>query len=226
MSPRPPPRVIGVGALPIPPAPAPDGTECRPRPGRPRSEECDRAIEAAALELLAEDGFGRMSMEGIAARAGVGKATIYRRWDTKEELLVDAVTRGCLDHLVTPDTGSLRADLLELFGAVLARFQRDGPVMLAFAAEQGRHPELAETFRRTFLAERRRVTRQIITRGVERGELAPGADIELLADVAPALFWHRLAVWGGPLDAELPERIVDQFFPTAGPPGGVGPSGG
>jgi len=201
----------------------------RHRPGRPRSEACDRAIEAAALDLLVDEGFGRMTIEGIASRAGVGKATVYRRWDSKEHLVVDAVSHRCAAQVGTPDTGSLRSDMIELLDGVTGRFRRDGRVMQAFAAEQGRHPQLAEMFRTMFLAERRAAARAIVARAVERGELPPGSDTELLADLGPALLWHRLTVTGAPLDDGLPERIVDQFFPgRAGGrdlPGAGGPAG-
>lgn len=182
------------------------------RPGRPRNAQCDRAIESAALELLVEEGFGGMTIEGVAARAGVGKATVYRRWNTKEELVVDAYLARAQDHLVSPDTGTLRGDLLEVFTAMLKKFKRDGHIAQAFAAEQGRHPNLARTFRDTFVSERRAAMREILRRGVARGELAPEADIELLSDVGSAIVWHRLTITGAPLGEDLPRRIVDQFF--------------
>ena len=182
--------------------------------GRPRSEACDRAIEAATIELLVEDGFGGMSMEKIAARAGVGKATIYRRWETKEALVVDAVGHHCLEDAPAPSTGSARADLLDMLHHFADRARRDGALMQAFASERERHPELAEAFRRTFLASRRAAARDVIERGVASGELPATTDVELLADVGPALIWHRLTVTGEPLTDDLPERIVAQFAPV------------
>lgn len=183
------------------------------RRGRPRNLACDRAIEDAAIDLLVEDGFGRMSMEGIAARAGVGKATIYRRWETKAALVVDAVHNCCGEQFEPPATGSARADLIEMLRQNLVRAQQHGPVMQAFAAELGRHPELAETFRNTFLAGRRAVVQEILQRGVSTGELPADADVELLVDIGPALVWHRLTVTGEPLDDDLPERIVGNLLP-------------
>jgi AcrR family transcriptional regulator len=165
------------------------------------------------VELLVADGFGRMSIEGVAARAGVGKATVYRRWATKQDLVVDAVRHRCQVDAVSPDTGSVRGDLIELLRSMVQRFQRDGDVMAAFAAEQGRHPELAEVFRTTFLAERRRVTQEVVRRGMARRQLPPGTDVELVADMGPAIVWHRLTMSGLPLDEDLPERIVAQFLP-------------
>jgi len=182
--------------------------------GRPRNLECDRAIETAVMELLVEDGFGRMSMERIAARAGVSKATIYRRWDTKEALVVDAVHRRCTEEHEAPDTGSVRTDLVQMLRQFVERAQRFGPVMQAFAAEQNRHPELAETFRTTFLAGRRAAAQEIVRRGICRGQLPPDTEVELVADLGPALIWHRLTVTGEPLDTDLPERIVAQFLPA------------
>ena len=185
----------------------------RPRPGRPRNEGCDRAIEAAALDLLVEEGFAGMSIEGVAARAGVGKATIYRRWPTKEDLVLDAVVRKCREHVVSPDTGSVRADVLEMLQALIRKFQRDGLVMRAFAAEQSHHPQLGRAFRSMFLAERRAAMRGILERGVARGELPADSDLDLLVDVGSALMWHRFAITDSPLDDDLPQRIVDQFLP-------------
>jgi AcrR family transcriptional regulator len=194
----------------------------RLHPGRPRDEERGRAIEAAAIELLVEDGYSGMTIDGVAARAGVGKATIYRRWDTKEDLVVDAFLQRCRDHVVSPDTGTLRGDLLQLYRALLAKFRRDGLATQAFVAEQHRHPELAATFRAAFLNERRAAMREVLERGVARGELPAQADLDLLGDVGSALMWHRLTISGAPLDDGLPERIVEQFFPT--PPAGGLPS--
>lgn len=185
----------------------------RPRPGRPRSEDRDRAIESAALDLLVEVGFDSMTIEGIAARAGVGKATVYRRWSGKAALVADAVQHRCLEHVVAPDTGDVRADLTEVLRALVRKFQRDGRIMEAFAAEQGRHPELAEAFRTLFLSERRAAIQAIVQRGVDRGQLPPTTDVELLADVGPAVLWHRFAVTGAPVGDDLPERIVEQFVP-------------
>jgi AcrR family transcriptional regulator len=182
------------------------------RPGRPRDDELDGVIRAATLDLLVELGYNALSLEKVAATAGVGKATIYRRWDSKLELVLDAVISRCQEHVVSPDTGSLREDLLEMYRALLAKFVRDGDVMHAFIAEQRRHPELAAAFREAFLNERRAATQLVLIRGIERGELPPDADVELLGDVGSALLWHRLSVSGAPMTDDLPERIVDQFF--------------
>lgn len=186
----------------------------RTRPGRPRSEDCDRAILAATLDALVEDGYERLSIEGVASRAGVGKATIYRRWSSKAELVVEAVrTRaGCLAPVV--DTGDVRADLVELLrGALETMTSDDGRLLTAFLVERLRHPELATEFDRTFLVERRHQVRGLIDGAIERGELPPDTDAELVTDVGFAVLWHRLTLRQAPLAPDLPERIVRQFLP-------------
>jgi len=189
------------------------------RPGRPRSEVCDRAIETAALDLLVEQGWTGVTMEGIAVRAGVGKATVYRRWEDREQLLLDSVVHRCAEHVVSPDTGTLRGDLIELYRGLLRKFWRDGEVLRAFTAVVARDPGLAEAFRRTFLDERRAATREVLARGIARAELAADADLELLGDVGSALMWHRFSISGAPLDPDLPERIADLILGRETGPG-------
>jgi AcrR family transcriptional regulator len=184
----------------------------RPHRGRPRDESCDRAIEAAALELVVEQGFARLTIEGVAARAGVAKTTVYRRWDNKAALVIDAFLRAGRDPSIAPDTGSVRGDLLEMLQGFLHMVQTQGELVQALVAEQRRHPELAEAFRATFLNHKKTAVREVLARGVARGEIGPDADLGLLADVGAALIWYRLSISGAPLDDDLPERIVDQFF--------------
>jgi len=191
-----------------------DVAPARGRAGRPRSEACDLAIEGAVLDLLVEDGYPGVTMEGVAARAGVGKATLYRRWHAKDRLVLDAVIHRCGEHVVSPDTGSLRGDVIEHTRALVTKFRLHGPILRAFAAETARNPALAESFRRTFLDDRRAAMREVLARGVARGELPPDADIELLGDVGSALLWHRLAITGAPLSDDLPERIADLVVPV------------
>src|SRR5215210_6663760 len=100
------------------------------RPGRPRSAEADRAIVGAALDLAAEGGLTRMTIEGVAARAGVGKATIYRRWSSKEELFADALRSVAADMELPPDTGSFRGDWLAIVGQEFDRISASGASIL------------------------------------------------------------------------------------------------
>jgi AcrR family transcriptional regulator len=183
------------------------------RAGRPRSEEAERAILDAALEALVEDGYAGISIERVAARAGVGKATIYRRWHGKAEMLVEALrSRACFDVPLV-DTGDLRADLLTILRALHTNMIGvAGPLMAAFAAEKFRYPELRDEFDRVVVAGRRAHLRRIVAAAVERGDLPSTTDVELFADTGPALLWHGLTVRND-LGDDLPERIVRQLLP-------------
>jgi AcrR family transcriptional regulator len=190
----------------------------RRRPGRPRIDDRNPAILEAALALLVEVGFAGLSMEGIAARAGVGKATIYRRWNTKAEVVVEALRSHVCTYGDFPDTGDVRKDLAAIYRAMLETLRGDdGPMMAAFTAEKFRYRELRDEFERTFVAERRRHVRHLVERGIAQGDLPPGTNVELLADVGPALLWHRFTMKDGAMPDDLPEQIVAQFLPQATP---------
>jgi AcrR family transcriptional regulator len=188
-------------------------TDEHPRPGRPRDPSRDEAILAAALAAFAEAGYAGVSIEGVAARAGVGKATIYRRYASKAQLVVEAVRIGaCLDdHL--PDTGDLRSDLASMLRAMVDRLRSaDGPVLLTVAAERLRHPELAIEFERSVIGAKRAHARRLVAAAVDRGELAAGTDVELIAEAGPAIVWHH-ALHGLALADDLPDRIVGLVLP-------------
>ena len=180
-------------------------------PGRPRSLEADRAILRATVDLLADEGYGGVTMEGVAARAGVGKATVYRRWPSKSALVVDAVDT-CREHaLQPPDTGSVREDLLAFVRGFMHHLRTSdaGRVMPALVAELARSPELASAFREGFVQPRRAKVLEALRRGIERGEVRDGVDAELVADGVVALLMHRFLVTGMEIDDELPARVVD-----------------
>ncbi len=182
-------------------------------PGRPRSAETERAILDAAIDLLVDVGFGGMSMEAVATRAGVGKAAIYRRFSSKEQLVVEALRSHSSALVPLVDTGDLRADLLAMLqGAQRAMAGDDGPVMCAFVSEKARYPELHDEYQRAFVAERRAHVQALIASAVKRGELPPSTDVELFAEFGPAVLAHRLMVGGTEPDADLPRRIVAQLL--------------
>lgn len=191
-----------------------DPVETAARPaGRPRSTRVDQAIHRAVHELLVEVGYGAMSIEGVATRAGVGKAAIYRRWSSKAELVVGSLR----DHdglaVPHPDTGDPRADIKTMLCAVQqAMAGTDGPVLAAFAAEKFRNPELRIEFERVYVADRRRHLRHLVEKAVENGDLPSGTDVEVVAETGPAILTHRLFMHAGPPPADLPGRIVDQLF--------------
>lgn len=187
-----------------------------PRGGRPRSEQRDQEILDAALQALVADGYDAMTIEGIAARIGAGKATVYRRWRNKAELVVDAIQRHAVASVALVDTGDVREDVRAYLKGLLKAFRGfDGALMVAFTAERIRHPDLGKLFDERFLTERRADLRCLIHAAVQRGDLPADADVELLADVGPALILQHLAFRRGPLRPDLADRIVAQFFPSA-----------
>jgi len=168
------------------------------------------------VDLLVEGGYESVTMEGVAARAGVGKATVYRRWPSKSTLVVDAIRAFCREHGAqpAPDTGNVRDDLLLCVRGVVSTYQRSeaGRVLPGLVNELHRNAELAEAFRGGFLEERRAVVREIVRRGIDRGELRPDLDVDLVLDAIAAFVQHRLLLTGMPIDHDLPERVVDLLW--------------
>jgi len=188
------------------------------RPGRPRSERADRAILDAALSLFAESGPEGLCMEKVAARAGVGKATLYRRWHNKEDLLLDAMA-ALKAPLPEPAGESVRGDLVELL-SVLCQDAADPRRAREFAlllGEGARYPRLMARYVETVVEPRREVIRSVLRRGVATGELRAGIDIDA------ALFMLIGAVLArGKFDPEsIPpgyaQRIVDELLAGLAP---------
>lgn len=183
--------------------------EAKRRGGRPRDPACDEAILRATRELFAQDGYAGVSIEGIAARAGVGKATVYRRYESKAHLVVEAVRSGPDVEEVLPDTGNLRADLLAMMRPLAARLQGDESKLLTtFAIERMRHAELAEEFNRSVIGMKRVHMRRLVQAAVDRGDLHADTDVELVSEALPAYLWHH-AVYSLPITDDLLERVLD-----------------
>ena len=183
--------------------------------GRPRSEEAHQAILAAVVELLPEQGLTGLTIEAVAARAGVGKTTIYRRWKTKNELIVAAIEM-LRPPGSPPDTGSVVGDL----GAIVAmqrerlessRLPRIVPRVLGEAMED---PELHSEILARAVAPIRGMLVEIVERGIARGELREDLDVEALVDVLHAVPVYKLLMTGGALDAiaDVPERVVPMLL--------------
>jgi AcrR family transcriptional regulator len=179
------------------------------RPGRPRSEAADRAILDAALEVFAECGFDGLTVEGVAARAGVAKATIYRRYPCKVDLVMAAAS--CLREAVAPDpdTGRVADDLRVIARALIQVLTSTpvGPAARQMVAEIGRNPDLRRAHQ-TFIAARRAVVVAAVRRGIEHGELRAGIDPELVADLVGGPIFYRYLVSGAPLDPTFADRVV------------------
>lgn len=179
-----------------------------PSAGRPRSEEAHQAILDATLALLAEVGFSALTVEGVAGRAGVGKATIYRRWPSKLPLVVEAF--GQLPGLADIDTGTLADDLKAMLRAYLGAFN-DSPlatVLPSLAGERAHNPKLSELFR-PVMRGRQAPLRRALERAVERGELPEGLDLALAADLVVGPIAVRLFFTGARLRPEMVDPIVD-----------------
>jgi AcrR family transcriptional regulator len=179
--------------------------------GRPRDARADRAILDATLDLIAERGVHGFRTEDVAARAAVGKGTIYRRYRSKDALVTAAVAALVREEIALPDMGSTRGDLLVLMREAVALYRsspaaRLMPNLIGAMAEQ---PELARAVRDGFLASRRTALSEVLRRGVERGDLRPDLDLELALDVLGGPLFYRLLVTGGPLDERLAEGVAD-----------------
>jgi len=201
-------------AAPGPRSAAPIGTERRP--GRPRSARVDEAVIEAVIDLLAEGTAAEaLSIEALAARAGVGKAAIYRRWANKEAILVDAV--ASLKGPVPEIAGvSIQDDLIALLRPVGRNHNtRAARVLPCLISEFKRSPSLRQVYEKV-IEPRRRVMREVLRRGIERGELRPDIDIEaVMAMLVGPMVAQSVMDWNPSLDREtLPERLVAAAWPA------------
>ena len=178
------------------------------------------AILDAALALIAEHGVEALRVDDVAERARVGKATIYRRYRSKDEL-VTATIAGLVGEIAIPDTGSTEADLLALMRDAVKVYSKApaADAMPALIAAMNRDPALARATREGFLAARRDALRTVVQRGIERGDLRADLDPELALDVLGGPLFYRLLVTGGPIDDHLADGVVDLllhgFAPSA-----------
>ncbi len=183
--------------------------EKRPGPGRPRSAECDVAILDAALELFAEVGFEGFTVESVATRAGVGKATIYRRYANKEELVIAAARSLSVVVAPAPDTGTFAGDLRESARGLVHLLTDTiaGTAVRQLVAELDRNEEL-RVAHGEFLTGRRAQMAAAVGRGVARGELPARTDPELVADLVAGPIFYRHLVLCGRLDRRYADALV------------------
>ena len=198
----------------------PESADDRQQRGRPLDRSRDPAILAAALEVLSEVGYDRLTMDVVAARARAGKAALYRRWSSKAELVVDALA---LHHsaLLEPDTGSLLGDLEALLeqGQPAQDDYLGTSIVAGLATACGRDPELARALNHRFLETGHRVLRLVLERAVARGEVPRGRDLEFIIEIIPALFFSRVLTSGKPPDKAFAHRIVHEvIYPLATAP--------
>lgn len=188
-------------------------------PLRPRVEgERELEILGAAIEILAEVGYDLLTMDAVAARAKASKATLYRRWNGKPDLVIDALITRKGAPAPVPDTGTLRGDLVESFcgnhgmtdpeqmaimGSVITAISRDG--------------EFAEVFRRDFIGPKAVASAVIFDRAKARGEIAADIDMEIVIPALPGIVLHRLFLLGEQPDEDLITRVIDHvILPAVG----------
>ena len=181
--------------------------------GRPRSARAHAAVLKAAVGLLLERGLDAVSMDAVAARAGVSKATIYRWWPTKESLALDALyTEWSAAAPVPRDTGSLRGDLIELlspWAEFVGSQQPYARVIAALLAEARADPAFAAEYRQHVIEPRRDQAREIFGRAIERGEVRAGVDLEVALDLIYGPLYLRLLQGHAPLDDSFVEAAID-----------------
>jgi AcrR family transcriptional regulator len=180
--------------------------------GRPREARADRAILTAALELIAEGGVHALRVDDVARHAGVGKASIYRRYRSKDQLVTEAVGALVDEEIAIPDSDSTEQDLLVLMREAVA-FYRGGSLaaklMPSIVDGMSRNEELAAIARDRFLTRRRAALRVVFERGIERGDLRRDLDIEFALDILAGPLFYRLLITGGPIDDGLAQAVVE-----------------
>ena len=180
------------------------------RGGRPRDPSRDDVIRAAILRLLGEVGYTALTMDAVAAEAGVGKATIYRRWRTKQDLVVDTVSDLNRAWTVTADTGSLEGDLRSLVHRMVEMMASPvGAATRSLLAAMQHEPALIEAFRDGPLAVWRRAYDEIWIRAQSRGEVGPGLPGSIQAEASTALFVQRWLVTREPVDAAYADAVLE-----------------
>ncbi len=181
--------------------------------GRPRSEKTKQAILSAAYELLLENGFGAVTVEKIAERAGVSKATIYKWWPNKAAVVIDAFFDAAVVRLPIPDTGSTINDMIIQVNN-LAKFliSREGKVLNEIIAEGQFNQKLAEAYRAIYFKPRRLDSRYILERGISRGELKEDLDIELVIDLIFGPLFYRLLITGDMVDEAFIKDLINYAF--------------
>jgi AcrR family transcriptional regulator len=191
-------------------------TEAENHGGRPLDATRDVALREAALEMLAEIGYDRMTIDAVAARAHASKATIYRRWSGKAELVVDAL--NCLKGTpVVPDTGSLRLDLEEMARNAMSSDNRfDSQLMMGLITALARDAELRRVFRERLIDPGQASFRQVFERAVDRGEIPGDRNLDLLVSLFPALLIQHVLTYGESPEAHFAEQVInDVILPLA-----------
>jgi AcrR family transcriptional regulator len=188
-----------------------------------RAERSKQAILDATRELLAEEGdVGSFTVEAVAARSGVAKTTIYRRWRDKWELALDAVMIDMLPRFANPaDVGDTRKELITFVDSVTKLWASPpyGPAMKGLTSQIATQPELARVYREQVVEPRREQLRPVIERGIARGDLRPETDVRLVHELLVGPILYRLLLSGPPLDRKLTTGLADAVLDSFSPDG-------
>jgi len=178
--------------------------------GRPRDEKRDEAIQSAAIELMQEVGYERCTIEAIAAKAHASKATIYRRWKNKQELLLSAVTRHTFCTTPEINQGNLREDLIEMISERIKNLKGpDGAVVSVLLTAAKNDPELGKLIPSSIREKQDDSVMHIIERGIKRGEISKDANVELLLEILPGIFTYRIFMTHQSVNRKFIEQLVD-----------------
>jgi AcrR family transcriptional regulator len=186
----------------------PVATATHRAPGRPRSVEADRAIVEAIVDLLVEDGYREVTVEAVAARAGVAKTTIYRRWPSKVDMVIEAIT-ACKKYCPVADCSTERVacTLVSMLSAFSC--SRIARILSGLTVEMVHNEELAAAVREVLLAPSREAVVSVLRRGVETGEIRPGVDLQLVSDLLVGPLFFRMLFRGEPIDSHLAAETVE-----------------
>ena len=189
-------------------------TESEDRPSGPRAAARRQAILDAAIALLMEVGYDRMSMDALAERARAGKATIYRHWAGKAEVVVEAIRcRKCDDFSTLQDTGSVRGDLLAALNHSRESFtEEDSGLLIGLISAMHHDQELADLMRQQLFEAKQGLFDEIVAHAVLRGEPVSMSAASIANEVSSALFFNRVAMGGGEIDEEFVLHMVDDVI--------------
>jgi AcrR family transcriptional regulator len=194
------------------------GGRAKRSPGRPRSEQARVAILRSALKLLGENGFSDLTIEAVAAHAGVGKATVYRWWPNKAALIADAFASSTTRRLHFPDTGSVRTDMSQQMRQVIKVFRsRRGRILAAILAAGQSDRGVITAFRERFMRPRRQEAYATLRRGIARGELRKNVDMDLLLDSLYGPIYMRFLIRHDKLTPDFVDHLCEMVLGGARP---------
>jgi AcrR family transcriptional regulator len=190
--------------------PSPSSTE--PDSAAPRWTEREVELLTVTLDLLHENGYDRLTIDQVAARARASKATVYRRWPTKADLIIAAVSHSLRQTVVAPNTGSLRGDLLRMAELITRQATALAGTLTAILIEVRRNPHLSTVVEQQLLHEKRPITQTILRQAADRGEIHPSKIDTDLWDILPGYLLFRFLVPGRPVTAETARALIDEIL--------------